>query len=142
MANKLAENPLRIHIYEQILVTGHLDAHPHAHSDHVFLTDNIFSSKQRLNWNFWHMALCIKAHFNHLTEFSQNSKPFGRKSWFSETNFSINYGCPFSEFLGSCYSSKEPLLLARGGQPDLHCNHHINTSLVLKRRKNLCKTFL
>ena len=71
-------------------------------------------------------------------EFSQNTKPFERKSWFSETNFSINCGWPFSEFvlvlMGSCYSSNEPLLLEIGGQPELHCNHHINTSLVLKKR--------
>ena len=56
VANKLAKNPLRIHIYEQILVTGHLDAHPHAHSDHVFLTDIIFLGKQKWNWKFWNMG--------------------------------------------------------------------------------------
>ena len=40
LANKLAENPLRIRIYEQILVTGHPDVHSNAHADHVFLTDS------------------------------------------------------------------------------------------------------
>ena len=42
LTNNSIENLLRIWIYEQILVTGHLDAHPDAHSNHVFLTDNIF----------------------------------------------------------------------------------------------------
>ena len=39
VTNKLAENPFKIRIYEQILVTGHSDAHLEAHADHVFLTD-------------------------------------------------------------------------------------------------------
>ena len=42
LANNSAKNPLRIHIYGQISVTGHSDAHPDAHSDHVFLTYNRF----------------------------------------------------------------------------------------------------
>ena len=75
------------------------------------------------------------AHFSHSKEFSQNSKPFGRKSWFSKTNFSKNCGWSFYEFMGSCYSSNEPLFLAWGGQPNIYCNHLINTSLVLKRRE-------
>ena len=40
VANKLVENPLRIQIYEQILVTGHPDVHQDTHADHVFLTDS------------------------------------------------------------------------------------------------------
>ena len=42
-----AKNPLRIQIYGQISITGHLDAHLDAHFDHVFLTENRFSGKQR-----------------------------------------------------------------------------------------------
>ena len=40
VANKLAENMLRIRIYEQILVTGHPDVHSDTHVDHKFLTDS------------------------------------------------------------------------------------------------------
>ena len=46
------------------------------------------------------------AHFNHHEEFLPNSQPFGRKSWFFETNFSRNCGWSFSKFVGSCSALK------------------------------------
>ena len=45
VANKLAENQLRIWIFELISITDHWDVHPDTHSDHVFLKDNRFSGK-------------------------------------------------------------------------------------------------
>ena len=51
VANKLVEILLRICICELISTTSHLDAHPDAHSDQMFLNTiefwAIFSGKQR-----------------------------------------------------------------------------------------------
>ena len=70
MANKIAENALRIRIYEQNLVTGHPDVHPHAHADHVFLTDSLFSgllcAKTKVKFKIIEHGFCVEyAHFNH-----------------------------------------------------------------------------
>ena len=77
VANKPAKNPLRIQIYEQILVTGHSDIHPDVHSDHVFLTDNIFShqifGQTEAKLKIMAHGFCAEqTHFSHCEEFSQN----------------------------------------------------------------------
>ena len=107
VANKLAENPLRIQIYEQILVIGH----PNAHANHMLLTDSLFSGyicgQTEVKLKIMAHGFCAKqAHFTNGEEFSQNSKLFGRKLWFFETNFSRNYGWSFSKFRTSCNNSK------------------------------------
>ena len=120
VSNKLAENPLRIQIYEQILVTGHLDVHPDTHVDNGFLTVSLFldniCGQIEAKLKMMEHGFCVEqAHFGHSEDLSPNSYPFERKSWFSETNFSRNCGWSFFEFMGSCYSSNEPLFLERGG---------------------------